>query len=310
MTSTYIFYSYVDQKLHVFSRRLLMLLFLLGTLSASWLFNNDSHFSKQALPGDFGNQGVRIERIVLAENSTHQEVQFRVINQTILNKTHNVSSELAYLANNGEKINLRDLLHIKASRKGYGSLLNERLSRVFLSDFSGLTILTVALIAIFWAFFNQIRTRIAKLRLKKGIKNFEGNFPKVQFEDLVQEREVIERANLRQKTKGRRTAVKGLIKIHEERFKRLIRNWRRGTKKKQSRLEKEKAIKEGRKGLMKKSTLDHILFKNSLLKGKSGLSLEGLKKSSTLSGGRIGFNRKFSILSSYDFRVNTHFSVF
>jgi hypothetical protein len=241
VSNTYIFFHFVDERLHKLVRKILPLVFFSSSLSCIWLFGNKAHFTPF-----FGEHDL--------SNNIHIEALTTPSSFTLLNKPN-----LVY----------------PIFQKGYSSEFKKRFQK---SQFS--TVLLFFILG--WTIFLVLRKILDWLEqkeiekaLKKGINHFKSKSVSFQFEDLVGEKEIVERLNLEKKTDGRGLQNKQLREMRKESKNRLISNWKR---------------KKRKKSMKSLATANSCLFIDYRRPGSDGDLV-------------YSNSHEFCTLASYDFRV-------
>lgn len=237
VSNTYAFFSHVDTQLHKYVRNLLIVAFFVSCFVNTWVFGNLNFFTKN-MPYPNTNS--------IFNYFTFEEVDFFEYNTIV--KGDNFENLDQYLG------------VAQLSKSGYISSFKERMSAEKLQRLTNVILLIyTALIILRWTFI-KVAHQVIQARLKQGIKQFKSDASNAQFEDLIDQNEILERITLGEKSKGRDIPLVRLRELHRQRRLRLVRNFERKEKKEQiksSKVNQQKSVK------LNLSHLESIQSKNT-----------------------------------------------
>jgi hypothetical protein len=180
VSNTYAFFSHVDTKLHKYVRNLLALAFFASCFVNTWVFGNLNSFTKN-----------------VPYPNTDSILNFFKFEEV---------DELSYIAtpigNNFNSLN-EFFGIVELPKSGYVSSFQARTKADKLQRLIQVILLIYAIFTIMRWTFIAMAGRMIKARLKQGIKQFKSDASNAQFEDLIDQNEILERITLGEKTKGR-----------------------------------------------------------------------------------------------------------
>ena len=211
ISNTYIFFSFIDINLHAYTRNLLVMAFFISCLFNTWVFGNTEIFANNK---NLESQNPLFKYFTFKSES---DVEYSVT--SLDSKLYNSISDYPELN--------QDL------NSGYAATFRVRSRANSLQKTIQIFLLVYAIFTVLRWLFNAFASTIIRNRLKEGIKKFQSSASNSQFEDLIDQNEILDIITLEEKTQGREIPFVRLREMMRQRRIRLVRNYQRMAKKKE-----------------------------------------------------------------------------